>query len=98
MKASWALVLALLGTSGSVVSLRAQLINGISAVVHNKVITRGEVESDVLLLADEYRRLYGRQPEVYNQKIEAAFKDSLNRSLEFQLMLRDFESAGSTKW
>lgn len=94
MKASWALVLALLGTSGSVVSLRAQLINGISAVVHNKVITRGEVESDVLLLADEYRRLYGRQPEVYNQKIEAAFKDSLNRSLEFQLMLRDFESAG----
>jgi peptidyl-prolyl cis-trans isomerase SurA len=94
MKASWALVVALLSISSSVSSLRAQLINGISAVVHNKVITRGEVESDVLLLADEYRRLYGRQPEVYNQKIEAAFKDSLNRSLEFQLMLRDFESAG----
>lgn len=88
------MVVALLSVSSSVSSLRAQLINGISAVVHNKVITRGEVESDVLLLADEYRRLYGRQPEVYNQKIEAAFKDSLNRSLEFQLMLRDFESAG----
>jgi len=94
MKASWAIVLALLFTSGGVLPLRAQLINGISAVVHNKVITRGEVESDVLMLVEEYKQRYGRQPEVFNQKIEAAFNDSLNRSLEFQLMLRDFESAG----
>lgn len=79
---------------GSALPAPAQLFNGISAVVHNKVITRGELESDVILLADEYKRLYGRQPEVYNRKIEEAFKDSLNRSLEFQLMLRDFEAAG----
>lgn len=72
----------------------AELVNGVSAVVHNQVITRGEVESDVILLADEYRRQYGRQPEVFNQKIEQAFKDSLNRSIEFQLMLRDFEASG----
>lgn len=94
MKASWAIILALFYTSGAVLPLRAQLINGISAVVHNKVITRGEVESDVLMLVDEYKQRYGQQREVYNQKIEAAFNDSLNRSLEFQLMLRDFESAG----
>lgn len=75
-------------------SVRAELVNGIKAVVHTSVITRAEVESDVLLLADEYRRLYGRQPEVFNQKIEAAFKESLDQSIERQLILRDFISAG----
>lgn len=94
MNVSRALLGTLLCLGGSALPLPAQLINGISAVVHNKVITRGEVESDVILLADEYKRLYGRQPEVYNQKIEEAFKDSLNRSMEFQLMLRDFEASG----
>ena len=94
MNVSRALLGALLCLGGSALPLPAQLINGISAVVHNKVITRGEVESDVILLADEYKRLYGRQPEVYNQKIEEAFKDSLNRAMEFQLMLRDFEASG----
>ncbi len=74
--------------------LRAELINGVKAVVHKSVITAGEVESDVLLLVDEYQRLYGRQPEVYNQKINTALKDSLNRAMEQQLMLHDFETAG----
>lgn len=87
-----AILLLMLGLAAA--PARAELVNGISAVVHDKVITRGEVESDVLMLVDEYKRLYGRQPELFNQKIEAAFKDSLNRSLEFQLMLRDFESSG----
>ena len=73
---------------------RAELVDYINAVVHTSVITRGEVESDVLLLLNEYKRLYGRQPEVFDQKIEEALRDSLNRSIEHHLMLRDFEASG----
>ena len=96
MKASRALVLvlALIGICGSVLTLRAELVNGVKAVVHKSVITYGEVESDVLMLADEYKRQYGRQPGVYEEKINAALKDSLNRAIEQQLMLHDFETAG----
>jgi peptidyl-prolyl cis-trans isomerase SurA len=94
MKLFCACLLTLVCTCGPVSSVRAELVNGIRAVVHTSVITRAEVESDVLLLADEYRRLYGRQPEVFNQKIEAAFKESLDQSIERQLILRDFISAG----
>lgn len=94
MKLFCAILLALFGPSGSVLSLRAELVNGIKAVVHASVITRAEVESDVMLLAEEYRRLYGRQPALFNQKIEAAFKESLDQSIERQLILRDFIASG----
>ena len=77
---------------GGLIESRAEVINGIKAVVHNAVITQGEVESDVRILAEEYWRLYGHQRELLNQKIEEALRDSLNRSIEHQLMLRDFEA------
>lgn len=78
----------------SAASTSAQVVNGVKAVVHKAVITSGEVESEVLLLASEYERLYGRQTEVLNQKINAALQESLNRALEHQLILQDFERAG----
>lgn len=85
---------ALICTGGPALTLRAELVNGVKAVVHKSVITYGEVEADVLMLADEYKRLYWRQPGVYEEKINTALKDSLNRALEQQLMLHDFETAG----
>jgi peptidyl-prolyl cis-trans isomerase SurA len=83
-----------LGLGSSLSGLRAELVNGVKAVVHTSVITYGEVESDVLLLVDEYKRLYGRQPEVFNQKISTALQESLDRALEHRLILQDFEKAG----
>jgi peptidyl-prolyl cis-trans isomerase SurA len=83
-----------LGLGSAVSGLRAELVNGVKAVVHTSVITYGEVESDVLLLVDEYKRLYGRQPEVFNQKIATALQESLDRALEHRLILHDFEKAG----
>ncbi len=85
-----------LAALGTAMDARADLVNGIKAVVHKSVITYGEVEADVLLLLDEYKRLYGRQPAVFNQKIDDALRDSLKRSVEHQLMLRDFEASGYT--
>lgn len=94
MKFLRGILLAALVLGSSSAGLRAELVNGIKAVVHASVITYGEVESDVLLLADEYRRLYGRQPEVFNQRIAAALQESLDRALEHRLILHDFERAG----
>ena len=80
--------------AGSGLPLRAELVNGVKAVVHTSVITYGEVESDVVLLADEYRRQYGQQPELYQQKINTALAESLTQSIERQLILRDFVASG----
>lgn len=89
------LFLAVLLLGGAAVpSLHAEVVNGVKAVVHTSVITYGEIESDVMMLADEYRRQYGRQPAVFQQKIEAALKDSFDRALKHQLILRDFEASG----
>lgn len=73
---------------------RAEIANGIKAVVHDSVITYGEVQSDALMLAGELRRLYGRQPEVLEKKFNEALDDSLEKSLEQQLILRDFKASG----
>ena len=94
MKALQNILLMGLIFSSSSSALRAEVVNGIKAVVHTSVITFGEVEADVLLLADEYKRLYGRQPEVFNQRITAALQESLDRALEHRLILQDFERAG----
>jgi len=93
-KTSQAWLGTLLIYAAAALPLPAQLVNYINAVVHNSVITRSEVESDVLLLAEEYQRLYGRQPEVFQQKLAEALKDSLNQSIERQLILRDFIASG----
>lgn len=85
---------ALIFSCGPTLTGRAELVNGVKAVVHTSVITRGELEADVMLVAEDYRRQYVRQPELYNQKIEAAFQESLEQSIERQLMLRDFVTAG----
>ena len=75
-------------------SSHAELINGVRAVVHDSVITYGEVESDVLMIANDLYRQYGRQPEVFQQKIEAARKDSFDKALQHQLILNDFKASG----
>lgn len=85
---------ALLLGGAALTTMRAEVVNGVKAVVHTSVITYGEIESDVLTVADEYRRQYGRQPAVFQQKIEAALKDSFERALKHKLILRDFEASG----
>jgi peptidyl-prolyl cis-trans isomerase SurA len=74
--------------------VRAEFDNGIKAVVHDSVITYGEVQSDALVVIPELRRQYGRQPDVLEKKFNEALNDSLEKSLEQQLILQDFKSAG----
>jgi parvulin-like peptidyl-prolyl isomerase len=96
VKCFWAHLIGCAGllAGGAESGRAAELVNYINAVVDNAVITRGQVEAEVLMLVEDYKRRYGRQPEVFQQKIAEAFRDSLNRSLEHHLMLHDFESSG----
>ncbi len=73
---------------------RAELVNGIRAVVYEAVITQGEVDADAALVAGELQRQYRRQPEIFEKKINEALAESLDRALQRQLILRDYVASG----
>jgi parvulin-like peptidyl-prolyl isomerase len=82
---------------GSTPEIRAatDLVNGINAVVHDSVVTFGEVEMMTLPAQDVLARQYRSQPEVYFRKLSDAKNDSLDQLLERQLILRDFKATFS---
>lgn len=94
MKALKLILMTILVCGVFATSMRAELINGVRAVVHDSVITYGEVESDVLMIGNDLYRQYGRQPEVFQQKIDAARKDSFDKALQHQLILNDYKASG----
>ncbi|MCU0782533.1 MAG: peptidylprolyl isomerase [Verrucomicrobia bacterium] len=81
-------------------SLHAQLadgikvVSGIKAIVHDSVVTYREVEAYTAPFAEQLRRQYRAQPEVYDQKLAETLNDSLEQLLERQLILHDFTTAG----
>jgi len=75
-------------------SLRAELVNGIRAVVYDAVITQGEVEAEVALVAAELQRQFRLQPEMFDRKINEALAESLEKALQRQLILRDYVASG----
>jgi len=79
---------------GAAVQLRAGLINGIDAVVHDTVITRQDVAEETLKPERELWRDYKDQPEVYQTKVAQAERDNLELLAERQLILHEFKTAG----
>ncbi len=75
-------------------ALRAELVNGIRAVVYDAVITQGEVDADAALVAGELQRQFRRQPEMFERKINEALAESLEKALQRQLILRDYVASG----
>lgn len=73
---------------------RAELSDGIKAIVHNSIITYQQVGDYTAPLVDELRRQYRNQPELYRKKFDEAMDDNLERLVENQLILRDYETAG----
>lgn len=94
MKTSRVFVVALATACGFGFALKAELVNGVKAVVHDSIITYGEVESDVLMIAGELQRQSGRNPQEYQRRLDAAFNDSFDKALQQQLILHDFKSSG----
>ncbi len=76
------------------ISLHAQLVDGIKAIVHDSVVTYQEVEAFTAPAADLLRRQYRTQPDVYERKLAEARNENLDRLIERQLIIHDFKSAG----
>lgn len=72
----------------------AEPINGIQAVVYDAVITKGEVEAEVAVVAADLQNKYRRQPEMFEKKINEALAESLEKALQRQLILRDYVASG----
>jgi peptidyl-prolyl cis-trans isomerase SurA len=84
------LVLALLAAR----TLRAELADGVKAVVNDAVITYSQVEEFTSPAADALRRQYADSPDLFQQKLNDALKDSLEQLVERQLILRSFDTEG----
>jgi parvulin-like peptidyl-prolyl isomerase len=74
--------------------LRAELADGVKAVVNDTVITYSQVEAYTAPAADALRRQYPNSPEIYQQKLNEALNDSLEQLVERQLILRSFDVDG----
>jgi parvulin-like peptidyl-prolyl isomerase len=77
---------------GGLLTAQAELANGIMAVVHDSVITYGEVDArtDVPFLV----RKYGDQPEVFQKELDKLRKENLDLLMNRQLVLHEFNTAG----
>lgn len=69
----------------------AQSVNGISAVVHSSVITKGEVREFARPAIDAALRL-ARSEAAFRAEEQRVMADSLNQLVERQLVLRDFQT------
>jgi peptidyl-prolyl cis-trans isomerase SurA len=76
------------------VSARADLVDGVKAVVNDKVITYGEIQDFAGASIDALRRQYPSDSPEYRQKFNDVITNSLELLIERQLILHDFEARG----
>ncbi|HEU5396626.1 MAG TPA: peptidylprolyl isomerase [Verrucomicrobiae bacterium] len=74
--------------------LRADLVDGVKAVVGSTVITYSQVAEYTAPAEDVLRRQYGDDPKVFEQKLNQAADDSLEQLVERQLILHEFTTEG----
>ncbi len=72
----------------------AQAVDGVKAVVGDRVITIWEVEDYSRPALDALRRQYGDQPAIFEQKYKDALNDSISQLVERALIMHSFESDG----
>jgi parvulin-like peptidyl-prolyl isomerase len=74
--------------------LRAELVDGVKAVVSSSIVTIAEVDDFVLPAAQALRREYAGNQAMFQQKLGDALNDGLEQLIERQLILRDFDVEG----
>jgi len=79
---------------GSALPLRAELVDGIVAVINNAVITRQQVEDFAAPAIDALRQQYADDPDDFQQNVTAVLTNSLELLIERQLILQDFYAQG----
>lgn len=73
---------------------RAELVDGINAIVNNTIITYAQVQELAAPAIDALGREYADQPDEFQQKLDETLKDTLEQLVERQLILHDFEVEG----
>jgi len=76
------------------VSSRADLVNGVKAVVNDKIITYGEIQDFAGPTIDALRRQYPADSPEFQRKFNDVLTNSLEVLIERQLILRDFDTRG----
>ncbi len=74
--------------------LRADVADGVKAVVNDRVVTFAEVEDYTRPAADALRRQYAGQPDVFQQKLKEALDDSTRQLVDRALILHYYETEG----
>ncbi|MFO1477201.1 MAG: peptidylprolyl isomerase [Verrucomicrobiota bacterium] len=93
MKGFYAIIAVLL-LAGAPGPVRAELADAIRAVVHDSVISNQQLELATAPVAEDYRRQYGSQPEVFQKKLLAALDENLDYLVQNAMIMHDFESSG----
>ncbi len=92
MRASCAiLVAAAVMAAPSALRAAPETVNALAAVVHDSVVTLGELLSMSLPAEQVLARQYRGQFELYQKKVTEARNDSLEQLMERQLILHDFK-------
>jgi parvulin-like peptidyl-prolyl isomerase len=73
---------------------RAELADGVKAIVNDTVITYAQVQDFIAPAAESLQRQYAGQPDLYSQKLAELFSDGLEQLEERELILHDFDTAG----
>lgn len=73
---------------------RAELADGVKAIVNDTVITYQQVQDFTAPAADSLQRQYAGQPELYSQKLSQLLDDGLEQLVERALILHDFDVEG----
>jgi peptidyl-prolyl cis-trans isomerase SurA len=77
-----------------VLPLRAELADGVKAIVNDTAITYAQVEDYAAPEIDSLRRQYADQADMFQQKLTDTLNDALEQLIERQLILRDFDVEG----
>jgi peptidyl-prolyl cis-trans isomerase SurA len=87
-------ILVLAVTLGGPAWSRAEVADGIKAVVNDRAITYAEVEDFARDSISALRQQFASQPDVFQQKLNELLNDSLEQLVERQLILHSYDTEG----
>jgi peptidyl-prolyl cis-trans isomerase SurA len=96
MKFSWLKLLPALAVCAPLLS-RADMVDGIWAVVADRAITIAQVEDYTKPVEDTLRTQYAGDPDTFQQKYDSALHDSLEQLIERDMILHNYETGGYNK-
>lgn len=79
---------------GLAASVRADLVDGIVAVVNRDIVTRQEVKDLAAPAIDSLQRQYTSDSPAYEEQVTGALTNSLEILIERELIMRYFDTAG----